>query len=122
MGGINGANFVFRGTGGTSRHGWTLPSGSHAGNKALWQSGLGGGGVKNSVSIDIANYNSCNSRSYGINSFGYGGYDYGGYGFGMDYGGCCGHDGGISEKGVGIAFGIGAGLGFLAQLANFFRK
>lgn len=111
--GINGANFMFRGTGATSPHGWSLPSGSHAGNRALYQAGLGGGGVKNSVYIDVQNYNSCGSSYGNYASYGCGGYGGGIFGMGYGGGGCCG--GGIDDKTAGMVFGISAGVGLLAS-------
>ena len=117
--GYNGANFVFRGNGSVSPFGTTFSSGSYVGQKEKFGGGFGA--VRNNLSIDIANYNSCNSNYVGgcgggIFDLGYGTGMCGMDMYGMDMfggGGCC-HSG-IDDKGAGLALGIGFGVGVLAS-------
>lgn len=97
-----GANFIFRGTGGVSHHGWPLPSGSYCGNKSYYHSIAGGG--SHSTVID---FRSDNSGCYG---------NYGGCyaDYNMFSSGCCGGNG-ISESGAWTALGVGFGVGLLAS-------
>ena len=128
--GVNGANFIFRGTGGKSPFGTSYVSGSHCGNNDYWRTYSGG--HKTTINITEKNYNTgCGGFGYGVgmynngglfgyNSLGMGMYGGGTYGMGMygagcyggGYGGC---GGGLSSGAAWTAFGVGAGIGLLAS-------
>lgn len=99
-----GANFVFKGTGAYSPHGMSMPSGSHLGNKAYNRAM--GGGISNSIMVNVRNNSFCSGGVSSYNSYGCGTNLFGDSG-------CCGS--GIDDKAAAWGLGLGVGFGVLTS-------